>query len=108
LYHDEYPPLQRTHQRESGCPVLGGRYLFNAPYAPAKHKALSYAGAHEHDQHRHQWGKGNYRWGLSYCRLEVLTAQGNLLQSELELTTLKTQQLKAVVGLYRALGGGWK
>ncbi|KQN35289.1 RND transporter [Pedobacter sp. Leaf41] len=39
--------------------------------------------------------------------LEVITAQGNLLQSELELTTIKTEQLNAVVGLYRSLGGGW-
>lgn len=39
--------------------------------------------------------------------LEVITAQGNLLQSELELATLKTEQLNAVVGLYRSLGGGW-
>ncbi|QMW04952.1 TolC family protein [Spirosoma foliorum] len=39
--------------------------------------------------------------------LEVITAQGNLLQSELELATIKTQQLNAVIGLYRALGGGW-
>ncbi|WP_443937483.1 TolC family protein [Pedobacter sp. MW01-1-1] len=40
--------------------------------------------------------------------LEVILAQGNLLQSELELTTLKTEQLNAVVGLYRSLGGGWQ
>ena len=39
--------------------------------------------------------------------LEVITAQGNLLQSELELTSIKTEQLNAVVGLYRSLGGGW-
>lgn len=39
--------------------------------------------------------------------LEVIIAQGNLLQSELELAELKTQQLKAVVELYRSLGGGW-
>ncbi len=39
--------------------------------------------------------------------LEVITAQGNLLQGELDLTTLKTAQLNASVNLYRALGGGW-
>jgi multidrug efflux system outer membrane protein len=38
--------------------------------------------------------------------LEVITAQGNLLQSELELASIKTEQLNAVVGLYRSLGGG--
>ncbi|WP_131539612.1 TolC family protein [Pedobacter nototheniae] len=40
--------------------------------------------------------------------LEVITAQSNLLQSELELTSIKTEQLTAVVNLYRSLGGGWK
>ncbi|ACT93144.1 TolC family protein [Dyadobacter fermentans] len=40
--------------------------------------------------------------------LEVITAQGNLLQSELQPATIKTRQLNAVVGLYRSLGGGWK
>ena len=40
--------------------------------------------------------------------LEVITAQGNLLQSELELTSIKNEQLNAVVGLYRSLGGGWQ
>lgn len=40
--------------------------------------------------------------------LEVITAQGNLLQSELELAAIKTEQLNAVVGLYRSLGGGWQ
>jgi multidrug efflux system outer membrane protein len=39
--------------------------------------------------------------------LEVITAQGNLLQSELELAAIKTRQLNAVVGLYCTLGGGW-
>jgi len=40
--------------------------------------------------------------------LEVITAQGNLLQGELELAEIKKEQLNAVVGLYRALGGGWQ
>lgn len=40
--------------------------------------------------------------------LEVITAQGNLLQGELDLTSLKTAQLNAGVSLYRALGGGWQ
>lgn len=39
--------------------------------------------------------------------LEVIDAQGNLLQSELELASIKTQQLNAEIGLYRSLGGGW-
>lgn len=40
--------------------------------------------------------------------LEVITAQGNVLQSELEISALKRDQLNAVVDLYRSLGGGWK
>jgi len=40
--------------------------------------------------------------------LEVIIAQGNVLQSELEMSNLKRDQLYAVVDLYRSLGGGWK
>jgi outer membrane protein TolC len=40
--------------------------------------------------------------------LEVITAQANVLQAELELAVLKKEQLNAVVELYRSLGGGWK
>jgi outer membrane protein, multidrug efflux system len=40
--------------------------------------------------------------------LEVITAQGNVLQSELDLATIKRSQLDATVELYSALGGGWK
>ncbi|PAM93939.1 RND transporter [Flavobacterium sp. IR1] len=40
--------------------------------------------------------------------LEVLSAQANLLQSELELANIKREQLSARTDLYRALGGGWK
>ncbi|PIF30020.1 NodT family efflux transporter outer membrane factor (OMF) lipoprotein [Flavobacterium sp. 9] len=40
--------------------------------------------------------------------LEVLSAQENLLQSELELANIKREQLSANTDLYRALGGGWK
>jgi multidrug efflux system outer membrane protein len=40
--------------------------------------------------------------------LEVITAQGNVLQSELELASIKTARLDATAELYRALGGGWQ
>jgi outer membrane protein TolC len=40
--------------------------------------------------------------------LEVITAQENALQAELNLASLRRQQLSAVVELYRSLGGGWK
>lgn len=45
-------------------------------------------------------GKANY--------LEVITAQSNVLSGELELVSVKRDQLSAVVDLYRSLGGGWK
>ncbi|KOS04853.1 RND transporter [Flavobacterium akiainvivens] len=38
--------------------------------------------------------------------LEVIIAQGNLLQAELELATVKQQQLHSGIALYRSLGGG--
>ena len=40
--------------------------------------------------------------------LEVITAQGNALQAELNLASIRRQRLSAIVELYRALGGGWK
>lgn len=40
--------------------------------------------------------------------IEVITAQGNALRSELELVALKRDRLGAAVELYRSLGGGWK
>lgn len=39
--------------------------------------------------------------------LEVIIAQSNLLQAELELASIKKDRLIANVELYRALGGGW-
>jgi len=40
--------------------------------------------------------------------LEVLTAQGDALDAELNLAVIQRSQLDAAVELYRALGGGWK
>lgn len=40
--------------------------------------------------------------------LEVITAQSNVLQSELELAAIKRDEFNAVSELYRSLGGGWK
>jgi outer membrane protein TolC len=48
-----------------------------------------------------------FRNGLA-TYLEVITAQGNVLQSQLELVSIKKGQLSAEVELYRSLGGGWK
>jgi multidrug efflux system outer membrane protein len=40
--------------------------------------------------------------------VEVNIAQGNLLQAELELASIKKERLSSNVELYRALGGGWE
>lgn len=40
--------------------------------------------------------------------LEVISAQANALQAQLNLSSIKRQQWSAVVELYRSLGGGWK
>lgn len=40
--------------------------------------------------------------------LEVITAQGNLLQGELEASAITCNLYLAKIELYRALGGGWK
>jgi NodT family efflux transporter outer membrane factor (OMF) lipoprotein len=48
---------------------------------------------------RYQGGVDNY--------LQVLDAQRNLFQGELDLARLRQLELAAIVQLYRALGGGW-
>ena len=40
--------------------------------------------------------------------IEVIVVQGDLLQAELELATLKKERLTANIELYRSLGGGWE
>ena len=70
-----------------------------AQYSIAEKRAQTLQQASKNASLLFKSGMANY--------LEVITAQGNLLQSELELTTIKTEQLNAVVGLYRSLGGGW-
>jgi NodT family efflux transporter outer membrane factor (OMF) lipoprotein len=48
-----------------------------------------------------------YRGGLdSY--LQVLDAERNLFQGELDLARLRRDELISIVTLYRALGGGWQ
>lgn len=48
---------------------------------------------------RYQAGYASY--------LEQLDAQRNLYQVELSLVTLRRTQIENLIGLYRALGGGW-
>lgn len=40
--------------------------------------------------------------------LEVIVAQTNKLQIELDLASIKTQRLNAITTLYRSVGGGWQ
>ncbi|MFP3834793.1 efflux transporter outer membrane subunit [Chryseobacterium sp. SIMBA_028] len=40
--------------------------------------------------------------------VEVIMAQSNKLQIELELASLKAQRLNAITALYRSVGGGWQ
>lgn len=40
--------------------------------------------------------------------LEVILAQGSVLQAEIELMTIKNRLFQSQIDLYRALGGGWR
>ena len=46
-----------------------------------------------------------YKSGMA-TYLEVITAQNNRLQNDLEAISIKLEQLNASTELYRALGGG--
>lgn len=48
-----------------------------------------------------------YRSGRA-TYLEVVTAQKNALQSQIELTNVRKDQINAIINLYRSLGGGWQ
>ncbi|MNT63086.1 hypothetical protein D3C72_2008680 [compost metagenome] len=46
-----------------------------------------------------------YRAGMA-TYLEVITAQNNKLQNDLEAISIRLEKLNAMTELYRALGGG--
>ncbi len=48
-----------------------------------------------------------YRGGID-TYLQVLDAERNLFQGQLDLARLRRDELTAIVNLYRALGGGWQ
>lgn len=73
---------------------LQQQYVFTRQRVQRLHNATHNAGL------LFQNGIANY--------LEVITAQSNALQSELDLAAIKRDQLNASVELYRSLGGGWK
>lgn len=69
-------------------------------YAIADHRVVVVQSSLKNANLLFKSGMANY--------LEVINAQSNALQSELDRATIKTAQLDAGVELYRALGGGWK
>lgn len=66
----------------------------------ANERVQTLRGAVQSAQLLYQTGMADY--------LEVITAQGNLLQGELEASSITCQLYLAKVDLYRSLGGGWK
>lgn len=48
-----------------------------------------------------------FKTGLA-TYLEVISAQSNVLNAQLERSTIKKAQLDAQIDLYRSLGGGWQ
>jgi multidrug efflux system outer membrane protein len=54
-----------------------------------------------------QLSRARYDTGLS-SYLEVLIADQQLFQQELQLAQVRGAQLRSVAQLYRALGGGWQ
>ncbi len=72
----------------------------NEQYVTAAKRAEVLQQATGNAQLLFQSGMANY--------LEVITAQSNLLQSQLALSNIKLAQLNAVTELYRSVGGGWR
>jgi outer membrane protein TolC len=64
-----------------------------------QHLVEALAAASRLSRQRYEGGVDNY--------LQVLDAQRNLFQGELDLARLRQQELASIVQLYRALGGGW-
>ncbi|MBW8522712.1 TolC family protein [Chryseobacterium chendengshani] len=60
----------------------------------------AYKNSVEYSQELVNYGMANY--------LEVLNANVNSLNAELNISNAKYSKMKAAVDLYRALGGGWK
>lgn len=69
-------------------------------YEAADNRRLQLARAVNNADMMFKSGMANY--------LEVITAQDNLLQSELGVLVQKKARLDAAVELYRSLGGGWR
>lgn len=76
-------------------------YSSQNTFIDLKEKELtSYKKSVEYSQELVNYGMANY--------LEVLNADVNRLNAELNIVNAKYTKLNAGVNLYRALGGGWK
>ena len=73
------------------------RLVEQVDHAAQRRAILARSLGYAHD--RYQAGYASY--------LEELDAQRNLYQVELSLVTLQRTRLENLLGLYRALGGGW-
>ncbi len=76
-------------------------YSIQADFINQKNKELqAYIKAEEYSEELLKYGMVNY--------LEVLTANVSRLNAELNIVNAEYNQMKALVDLYQALGGGWK
>lgn len=93
-----YEKAIQTAFREVSDALIGYRKIGEEPSEELLVKALT-------DTDR--LSRLRYRGGLdSY--LQVLDAERNLFQGELDLARLRRDELIAIVNLYRALGGSWQ
>lgn len=71
-------------------------------------KALTFKGS-QVEELRQAASTANDLFVAGYATyLEVVTAQRNVLEAELELADVKKEQFLSLIDLYRALGGGWE
>lgn len=76
-------------------------YSIQDDFINLKKKELeAYSKAEEYSEELLKYGMANY--------LDVLTANVNRLNAELNIVNAEYNQMKSLVDLYKALGGGWK
>ncbi len=76
-------------------------YTAQQQFISLKKKELeTYKKAEEYSEELMRYGMANY--------LEVINASVNSLNAELNIVNAEYNQMKAIIDLYKALGGGWK
>ena len=76
-------------------------YTAQQQFILLKKKELeTYKKAEEYSEELMRYGMANY--------LEVINASVNSLNAELNIVNAEYNQMKAIIDLYKALGGGWK